>query len=120
MRYMILAAALCLTACGGGEGSTSIAPEGKVLIARTGAQLRWPDAAAYCQALTAQNVTGWRLPTAKELAGYAQSGSEVGGGAVWSSDPSPGGHYYISLNSTTGLAYDGSDSSYYYVRCAHD
>lgn len=120
MRRLILCASLgALSACGGG-GASDIAPPGKVLIARTPAQLRWPDAAAYCSQLTAQNTGGWRLPTAGELAGYAQAGIEVGAGAVWTSDASGSGHLYISLNSKTGLTYEAADTSYFYVRCAHD
>lgn len=118
-RVIAISALAALSACGGGGGN-SLAPQGKVLIVRTPAQLRWADASTYCQQLTAQGNTGWRLPTINELAGYAKSGIEVGGGAVWSSDVGTGGHLYISLNSTSGSAFVGADTSYFNVRCAHD
>jgi hypothetical protein len=114
----ILMAAL-LAGCGGG-GSGAPASH-SVNIVRTPAQLRWADADTYCKTTAFANQTGWRLPTVDELGAYAKGGTNVGGGAVWSSTAGPGtAHYYVSLNSTTGTALTAEDASYFYVRCAHD
>lgn len=121
-KLSLVLLALVLSACGGGGSSTPTTPTTKtVLIVRTPAQLRWADADAYCKALSVSGQTGWRLPTQPELSAYAQGGTDIGSGAVWSSSEAGATmHYYVSLNSTTGSAFAASDASYFYVRCAHD
>lgn len=109
-----------LNGCGGGGGSDTHAAQ-SISIVRTPAQLKWADADSYCRTTTFSNKTGWRLPTQPELSAYAQMGTETGGGAVWSStEAQPTFHLYVSLNSTTGTATAAADTSFFYVRCAHD
>lgn len=125
MKPMGISLILCvaLAACGGGSGNSN-APH-SVSIVRTPEQLIWSDADTYCRNTTFSGQTGWRLPTQPELTAYAETGQDnadgKGGGAVWSSTVAqPTFHYYVSMNNNTGTAFAGADSSFFYVRCAHD
>lgn len=114
----ILAIAV-LTGCGGGGSDAQVAQP--LSIVRTPVQMKWADADNYCRTTTFSNKTGWRLPTQPELSAYAQMGTEIGGGAVWSSTAAQATfHLYVSLNGTTGTATAAADTSLFYVRCAHD
>lgn len=79
----------------------------------------WSQAEAYCNSLSLNGQTDWRLPTQSELSSFAQSGSGLGTGGVWSSTPAsaPASHYYVNLNGTTGAAVSSGDYSYLYLRC---
>lgn len=119
--YLAILLVASISGCGGGSSSPTSETPKTVLIARTPAQLRWDDAVNYCKAITIGGKTGWRLPTQPELSAYAKTGTELDGGAIWSSTQAqPTYHYWVSLNNTTGTATAGADYSYFYVRCAHD
>jgi hypothetical protein len=92
----------------------------------------WSTANAYCQGLLLEALSGWRLPSARELIDIvdysrrdpALDGSTFRGGAsrnFWAYDADAsggGGHWYMSAaDGTTGLA---SNSSALAVRCLHD
>jgi|SRR6185437_13114645 len=124
MKTFILLLSVALSACGGGSsGGTS--GTHSVSIARTPAQLNWSDANTYCTTNAFSGETGWRLPTQPELTAYAQTGNDTadgkGGGEAWSSTVAqPTYHYAVNLNDVSGTAQAYADTSYLYVRCAHD
>lgn len=120
----VIGASFFLLSCGGGSGGNSNTPH-SISIARTPAQLDWSDANNYCSSNSFNGESGWRLPTQPELSAYAETGNDTadgkGGGEAWSATAAqPTYHYAVNLNDISGTAAAYADSSYLYVRCAHD
>jgi hypothetical protein len=122
---------ICIAGCGGGGGSSSGGSPSLTWVASNSyapSGNTWSQADSFCNTLTFNTQTGWRLPTQAELTAFAKS-HQIGssnqynpGGSVvnvWSSSPSQTQftHLYVNINDSTGTAYQAADSTGYSVYC---